>query len=184
MAVKGLAKSVVRRARRLPGYRRLRRTVLYRLRTSDTAREVVARVFTDSPAATPHVPQPFPYPGNLVAGLGVDLLPVWIISMVGVPPERIEPAVREVARYQVLFAHFRPVFLLDQPEFAATRQFRYPTELLVHRSEWDFPDTTWLQYASRRLSQITRHYNAAAVVEIPPEGVTDAIRMVLGGRRR
>jgi len=96
-----------------------------------------------------------------------------------VPAQNLDHVVQDVARYQLLYASFRPVFLLDQPEFAVTRRFNYPTEIVIQPDQWDFPDHTWAKYFTQRLGQIIRVYNVSMLVHIPPDGIDHAMRTVL-----
>jgi len=61
---------MVRRARRMPGYRPLRRQVLGRLRQSETARDIVTRIFAGPDVGRRVSPRPYPPEGNLLHGEG------------------------------------------------------------------------------------------------------------------
>lgn len=176
-----LLQSAVRKVRRVPGYRKIRRNVLKRLRNSDTARDIVTRVFSGERVRSGgRTPQRFPSAGDLLDGVGIDTLPVVLISLLDVPEERIMPAVREIARTQLLSAAFRPVFVMDRPRLDTTRAFGYAAELLIEPERWTFEDQSWQEYATNRLGDIIARYQATMSVTISPEGVTDGVRIALG----
>lgn len=179
MSARSLLTTVVRRARRVQGYRSVRRAVLGRLRGSDTARDIVTRVFAGSQTGPTRVPQRFPAAGTLLAGVGVDVLPVTLVSLLDVPAERIETVVREVATCQVLYAGFRPVFVMCCPVLEAPRAFGYPVELLIEPEAWDFPEQTWLEYAAARFTEIEIRYGADRTVCVPPDGLGRGARVAL-----
>ena len=174
-----LAKRLVRRARRLPGYRWLRRNAVGRIRRSETAREVVNRVFAGSGSGSRRIPRRFPHAGNLLDGLGVDQLPVAVISLIGVPNEKVGEVIDDIARLQILSASFRPVFVMDCPKLDSPRRYGYVAELLIAPSEWAFPDIRWSSYAAERLSDIVQRYEASIAVTVPPSGMTESVRLML-----
>ena len=66
--------------------------------------------------------------GRLLAGLGVEQLPVVLLSLVGLTDgtadnaaisKVVDAVIDEVAETQLLGAGFRPIFLLDTPAFTA-----------------------------------------------------------------
>lgn len=173
---------VVRRARRLPGYRRLRRGILIRLRTSETAKDIVSRVYSGADPRRKRLPQTYPNPGTLMGGLGAETLPVAVVSLLEVPAEKVDDIVADVARLQQMSAAFRPVFVLDSPRLDALRPYGYVGELLVSADDWSFTDVRWSDYATRRMSDIYRRYGAALSVTVPADGVNDAVRIMLQAR--
>lgn len=174
-----LVRQVVRRARQVPGYRTVRRRALAWVRDSDTARDVANRVFSGSQARSDRLPQRFPSAGNLLAGLGVDQLPVIMVVLAGVPQDRVGAVIDEVAQLQLLGAAFRPVFVLDSPQLAAPRRYGYPAELLVSQDSWDFADPTWEDYAAQRFADIRTHYRVEADVTVSGDGLTEVDRALL-----
>lgn len=171
------ARTVARHARRVPGYRKLRSEVLPRIRASRTAREVASRVFDFD--TKPDRSAVFLSAGNLLAGRGLDNLPVVIVSLVGVPRDRIAGVVEEVARIQVLTAGFRPVFVLETPELGAVRRYGYPVELLIEPSAWSVADQAWEEYACARLASVKRTYQASSLVAVPSSGLGVSGRLLL-----
>ncbi len=167
------ARAGMRRARRLPGYRTVRRQVLGRIQRSGTARELMGRVFEISAergSATPMI-RDFPPAGRLLAGRGVAELPVAVVSLVGVPAETVGEVVDEIARIQVLTAGFRPVFVLDGPQLGSPRRYGYVAEMIVPASEWSFPDQDWGGYAAARIASITQTYAAQLTMAVPATGL-------------
>lgn len=169
----------IRRARRLPGYRTVRTKVVDRVRDSDMARDVVTRVFAGSSGKGRGVPQRFPTAGNLLAGVGVDQLPVAMISLIGIDPDAIDDVVDDVARLQLLNASFRPVIVLDRPRLDATRRYGYATELLIGEHTWDPDQGEWQAYATRRLNDIVRRFHVAATLDVTSAGISPTQRMML-----
>ena len=118
-------------ARRMPGYRFVRRRAVPRIRRSAAARALVTRIFSvESRGSGP--PAIDVAPGRLLAGLGVERLPVILVSLIGfadgigeraVVSEVVDAVIDDVAEMQVLGAGFRPVFLLDTPAFTRARSY-------------------------------------------------------------
>lgn len=170
----------MRHMRRIPGYRYARRRMVPKIRRSTTARAVVHRLF-DMP-----VKQRTPLDvaaGNLIDGVGVERLPVVAVIMLGVPAERVDDAVREVAELQLLWAGFRPVVVMDTPKLGTARQFGYPAELLISREQWQDEAQSWDDYARGKLSSIFAAYRVGSAVTVGPDGLSDADRLVLTSLR-
>lgn len=164
-----------RYVRRLPGYRYARRAILPRIRQSHSARLLVKRVFdVDASQDTPLDVAP----GNVVGGVGAERLPVVVVLLFGVPAERVESIVDEIARLQLLTAGFRPVIVMEVPELGAARRYGYPTELLMSRDGWA-DEQPWDEYARQRLGRIITAYRSAATVAVGPDGLDDTARLIL-----
>jgi hypothetical protein len=80
-----------------------------------------------------------------LAGLGVERLPVILLSFVGIADnlgekatvdDVVDSAIEDVAEMQLLGAGFRPVFLLDTPAFTRARSYDYVVELVTPRAAW------------------------------------------------
>lgn len=160
------AQWVIRRARRVPGYTTVRSKVLTRVRESNTARDVVTRMFAGAAGKGRGVPTRFPTAGNLLAGVGIDQLPVALVSLVGCDPAKIDEAIDDVARLQLLHASFRPVIVLDHPRFDATRRYEFATELVIAREAWDPQQGVWRDYLATRIADIMHHYSITVAVEV------------------
>ncbi|MGC0250363.1 hypothetical protein [Pseudactinotalea sp. Z1748] len=143
------------------------------------ARDAVTRIFAGSSGRGRGVPQRFPKAGNLLAGVGVDQLPVAMFSLIGIDPEAIDDVIDDVARMQLLSASFRPVIVLDQPRLDATRRYGYATELIIGEHAWDPDQGNWQDYATRRLNDIVRRFHVAATLDVSGEGLTPIQRMLL-----
>jgi hypothetical protein len=141
-----------RLARRMPGYRWVRRRALPRIRQSAAARTLALRLFAiESRTSAQSVEAPLELPaGRLLAGLGTERLPVILVSLVGLTDalddkatvdELIDAVIDQVAEAQLLGAGFRPVLLLDTPSFSRARSCGYVVELITPRSVWQA--TTW-----------------------------------------
>lgn len=125
--------------------------------------DVARRVFAwDAP-----VPVMVLAAGRPLAGMdGTERLPIVVIDAIG-SGASLPHILREVAVLQGETRGFRPVLLLDQPEFAAVRAFGYPVELVIPEAEWDFAGE-WADYRARRLAMMLVRYAALSIV-----GVTD-----------
>jgi|SRR5690625_653163 len=169
----------VRRARRLPGYRRVRRSALQRLRRNALLKDLVSRIYSGNEAQKRWIPRTYPPPGNVLSGLGTENLPVAVVSLVSVPEERIDVIVDEIAALQLMSAAFRPLFLMDCGHFEAVRRYGYAAELLIPASQWQFSDMRWEDYAVKRVADLRRRYGATISVAVSAEGITDPIRFLL-----
>ena len=135
--------TAARLARRMPGYRWVRRRAVPRIRQSAAARTLAHRMFpSQSNGSGPPVDVA---PGKLLAGVGVEWLPVVLLSLVGLAEDAVDSTVSstvidavidEVAALQLLGAGFRPVFLLDTPAFSRARSYGYLAELVTAASSW------------------------------------------------
>jgi len=126
--------------------------------------------------------------GRLLAGLGIERLPVILLDLVGLADdlddrvasaELVDDVIDEVAELQLLGAGFRPVFLLDVPTFNRARSYGYVVELLTPRTAWseDLPD--WSEYVAARVASMTAFYGVSAVITVGPRGLGDVARGVL-----
>jgi len=167
-----------RLARRIPGYRHLRRRVVPAVRKNAAARALALRLFAAGPRQAGPTRSDVTA-GNLLGGIGVESLPVVVLLLLDTPPERIPSVVEEVAELQVLGAGFRPVFVLDSPTFAPVRRFGYVVELLVARSEW-IAEEPRSEYLRRRVRSVLDLYGAQALVTVGPEGLGEGGRAALG----
>lgn len=169
-----------RLAKRLPGYRYARRTLLPRLRENSTVRGLAKRVFELDAGDGRLVDVA---PGTLLGGVGVERLPVVAVIALGLRGDDLDDAVDEVARLQVLTAGFRPVFVLTEPDFGAARRFGYVVELLIGEDHWAPADGRWADYRDQRISTVVNRYRTAATVVLGSHGLDDSARMVLAALR-
>jgi hypothetical protein len=173
--------TVRRYARRLPGFRFLRRTVLPKIRRSPTVRQFARRVFDID------VGRPAPMDvsaGNLLGGVGTESLPVVLVVIVGTASDQVSDIVDEVARHQLLGAGFRPVIVMDSPNFGAIRSYGYPVEHVIDRHSWvSDSDASWMDYVSARLQLLFDTYRATASIGVGPAGLDTASRLILRSLR-
>jgi hypothetical protein len=118
-------------------------------------------------------------PGNLLGGVGTERLPVVVVIMLGVPADRVEAAVDEIAQLQLLTAGFRPVVVMDTPALGAARRYGFPTELLTSRDAWVDGHQSWDEYAQLRLGRIIATYRSACTVTVGADGLDDVGRLIL-----
>jgi hypothetical protein len=127
-------------------------------------------------------------PGKLLAGVGVEQLPVVLLSLVGLAEDAadhtvsskvIDAVIDEVAALQLLGAGFRPVFLLDTPAFSRARSYGYLAELVTAASSWAGDPAEWPEYIGARVTSMTRAYGVSAVVTIGPHGLDPVTRGLL-----
>ena len=172
-------------ARRVPGYRFLRRRAVPRIRRSAAARALATRIFPMEPRGSE--PAVDVAAGRLLAGLGVERLPVILVSLVGFADggeraavsEVVDAVIDDVAEMQVLGAGFRPVFLLDTPAFSRARNYGYLAELVTPRTAWQGEPAEWPEYVGARLASMATAYGVSGVIAIGPDGLDDVGRGVL-----
>jgi hypothetical protein len=188
--------TAARLARRMPGYRWVRRRAVPRIRQSATARALAHRMFPSQPNGSgpngsgPNGSGP-PVdvaPGKLLAGVGVEQLPVVLLSLVGLAEgtaenpavgKLIDAVIDEVAGLQLLGAGFRPVFLLDTPAFSQARCYGYPVELVTPAPAWSGDPADWPGYIGARVASMMRTYGISAVVTVGPHGLDEVGRGML-----
>jgi hypothetical protein len=178
--------AAARLARRMPGYRWVRRRAVPRIRQSAAAKALAHRMFpSQSNGSGPPLDVA---PGRLLAGVGVEQLPVVLVSLVGladdlaenaVPGKVIDAVIDEVAELQLLGAGFRPVFLLDTPAFSRARSYGYPVELITGAAAWWGEPADWPEYLGARIASMMRVYGISAVVTVGPHGLDDVARGLL-----
>jgi hypothetical protein len=158
-----------------------------RIRKSAAARALAHRIFPSRSVESSPIPAEVA-PGKLLAGIGVEQLPVVLISLVGLAdrlPENgttgkiIDAVIDEVAELQLLGAGFRPVFLLDIPAFSRARSYGYAAELVTPASAWLRGSADWPQYIAARIASMMRSYGISAVVTAGPHGLDDVARGAL-----
>jgi hypothetical protein len=178
--------TAARLARRMPGYRWVRRRAVPRIRQSATARALAHRMFPSQ--ANGSGPPADVAPGRLLAGVGVEQLPVVLVSLVGladdlaenaVPGKVIDAVIDEVAELQLLGAGFRPVFLLDTPAFSRVRSYGYAVELVTAAATWSGEPADWPEYIGARVASMMRTYGVSAVVTVGPGGLDNPARGLL-----
>jgi len=158
-----LAAALARRARSLPGQRTLGRLAL-RLRTSSGVRKVVSRAFDFDDSGIGGTV--FLRAGHVIGGVGLDSLPVILVSLVDAPAEDVPELVDALAQEQLLTGGFRPVVVLDTDGFATVRQYGYPVDHVVARADWPGNDSSWQTYLTRRFQHMRRDYSAAGFVDL------------------
>lgn len=179
-------RAAARFTRRLPGYRFLRRRAVPRIRQSAAARALAQRIFpTESDGSGPPADVAA---GRLLAGLGIERLPVILLNLVGLADdlgdrvaigELVDEVVDDVAELQLLGAGFRPVFLLDVPAFNRARSYGYAVELVTPRTAWSAERPDWSEYVAARVTSMTALYGVSAVITVGPDGLGDVARGVL-----
>ena len=178
--------TAARLARRMPGYRWVRRRAVPRIQRSPAARAIAHRILPSQPPGSG--PPADVAPGRLLAGVGVDQLPVILVNLLGLPGRTadsvamskiIDSVVEEVAEMQLLGAGFRPVFLLDTPAFGRARSYGYPVELVTPCAAWSGEPVDWPEYIGARVASMMRTYGISAVVTVGPDGLDDVGRGLL-----
>lgn len=175
------ARAGMRQARRLRAYRTVRRQVLGRIQRSGTARELMHRVFEIAavPGFNTRIIPDCPPPGRLLTGRGAEILPVAVISLLGVPGGAVDDIVDDIARLQVVTAGFRPIFVLDGPYLGSPRRYGYVAEMVVSAADWSFADQDWEEYAAARMAAITATYGAQLTLAVPVTGLDLGATVVL-----
>jgi hypothetical protein len=98
-------------------------------------------------------------------------LPVTLVVLLGADEEIAIQVGRTVAELQVRVGGFKPVFLVDQPVWAALRRFGYVVDHLVPQAEWErWPASgAWSDYLMHRLRDCRRDYGARTTVVLPAD---------------
>lgn len=179
---KSLPYRALRRARRSPGFQRMSGRILDKIRSSEEARELANRIFagTASPAGNSGFRR-HPPVGNLLGGIGLDNLPVAMISLLSTAEEHFDEVVDEIARLQVLTAAFRPIFVMTKPRLDAPRRYGWATELLLDPADWNQPGESWAEYAATRIADAVAIHQPAVMINIPDGGVDDLVRPIFYG---
>jgi hypothetical protein len=185
-----LLHKVARLTRRLPGYRTVRRRAVPWIRKSATARALAYRLFAmESRRSAALVEPPLELSaGRLLGGAGAELLPVILLSLVGLADgngrnrpigDVVAGVIDDVAEMQLLGAGFRPVFLLDTAAFSRARSYGYVAELVTPRSAWSAESADWSEYIGARIASMRTNFGVSAVITIAPDGLDDVARGVL-----
>lgn len=152
--------SLARWARRTPGYRLALEEVLPRVRSNAVLSDLAWRVFAPRHGAG-QVDVPL-HAGRHVAGADVSRLPVVGIVATDLGEAQALALIDAVADLQAELASFRPLFVLDQPVFAAARAHGYVLELVVPRAAFATgahgDPQGWEGYLARRLGSLIDHY--------------------------
>jgi hypothetical protein len=174
----------------MPGYHWVRRRAVPRIRRSGTARALAYRlVAAESRGLAGHVEAPLELAaGRLLAGIGIERLPVIVLSLVGLADEVadsdalgeiVDAVIDEVAELQLLGAGFRPIFLLDTPAFGRARSYGYLVELVTSRTAWCGEAADWQEYIAARVASMAMNYQIAALITIGARGLDDVARATL-----
>ena len=177
-------------ARRMPGYRWVRRRAVPRVRQSATARALAYRLFAvESRRSAAPVEAPLELAaGRFIAGVGIERLPVILLSLLGLADgiddnaatsEVVDAVIDDVAEMQLLGAGFRPVFLLDTPAFSRARSYGYVVELVTSRTAWSGETADWSEYVAARVASMMTTYGVSAMITVGPDGLDDVVRGVL-----
>ena len=178
--------AAARLARRVPGYRWVRRRTVPRIRQSAVAQALVHRIFPSQSNGSQPLAEVAP--GRLLAGIGIDQLPVVLLSLLGqadgaadnpMTGQIIDAVIDEVAELQLLGAGFRPVFLLDTPAFGRARSYGYLVEFVTPAATWFGESTGWPDYIAARVASMAKAYGISAVVTVGRDGLDVVARGVL-----
>jgi hypothetical protein len=179
--------TAARLARRMPGYRWVRRRAVPRIRRSAAARAVAHRLFPVRSSGGSGPPADVAA-GRLLAGMGVEQLPVILFSLIGLTDGTAENAavskvvdavIDEVAETQLLGAGFRPVFLLDTPAFGRVRSYGYAVELVMPAAGWVGGGVEWSDYVGARVGSVRAAYGVSVVIGVGGGGLDGVARGVL-----
>lgn len=123
----------------------------------------------------PHGPV-LPVPSGSVLPAGqTKALPVAMLILLG-PDSPLEEWVERVAQAQAESAGFRPLFVVDNDQFAVFRRYGYLFEYLVPEHDWaplgDPAD--WSGYVHSRLQRLVELYQPSTVVVLPSDSVAAA----------
>lgn len=111
--------------------------------------------------------------GRLLARDGTEGLPVIAFDMTRMEEERISGVVESIAAHQLITGAFKPLCIIDQPDFGPVRAYGYLTELLISPREWSEDQGSRADYVRRRLDSIVSTYGCSAVIRPSAEGLGD-----------
>ncbi len=184
-----LLHKVARLARRMPGYRTVRRRAVPWIRKSATARALAYRLFAMESRRSAALVEPPPElsAGRLLGGAGTERLPVILLSLVGPDGDGrnrpigdvVDEVIDDVAEMQLLGAAFRPVFLLDTPAFSRARSYGYVAEIVIPRAAWSAESEDWSEYIGARIASMRTNFGVSAVITVAPDGLDDVTRGAL-----
>lgn len=161
-------------ARRIPGYPRLRRLLVPRVRESDVLRRVAERLWL-APQRTADGRGSHITAGNLLGGVGLAALPVLLVDVRRLDGSELGQVLDEIAEIQLLTAGFRPVIIQSHADFSAARRYGYPVELMKvldpNDSSVDVPGPTW--------ESLMRAYGSALFLEVSTTELTQSQRRIL-----
>jgi hypothetical protein len=112
-------------------------------------------------------------PGDLLSGHGAQLLPVIAFDLTGMAEPDLHSAVESIAAHQLITGSFKPVFLIDRPEFGPMRTYGYLAELLIAPDEWRGDPSSRSAYVRRRLDSILQAYACAELVRVSGDGLSE-----------
>lgn len=149
---------IARWVRAVPGYRVVQENLLPRIRRNQVLTDVVWRVFSPGEGVG-HVDAPM-HPGH-VTGPDASRLPVVLVLATGLGTPEVEQLLAQVADLQRRHPSFRPLLVLDRPDFAAAREHGYVVELVLSPDAWasgSYGEGAYEDYLGRRLAALTEHY--------------------------
>lgn len=175
-----LARTALRTARSLPGYRTSRTGVQQAVRRSPTARRALLRLAgfggltleSDGEDLGQEVQTGYPAVGLVLQGRVREPLPTVLVHLLEVPDERVAEVVHDVAVWQLLTAAFRPVFLVRQAGLAPVRAYGYVAELAAEADAWGMSPERWRSWVQTRIGSMTAHYHASGLLEVGPAGLS------------
>lgn len=160
---------LARLARRVPGYPMVRRALLPRVRESTILRSIarklwVTEVLPDGRGADLTA-------GNLLAGIGLDSLPVAIFDLSDVAVDSIGAVVDDIATLQLLTAGFRPVLVLPTADFGYPRKYGFPAELM--------PSSAGPSDSVQFWQGVRRAYGTTILFDVGADGLSKAQKAFL-----
>jgi hypothetical protein len=114
-------------------------------------------------------------PGRHLTAAEARELPIIIIVAEGLGDGGAEKLAGEIEKIQLSTRSFRPLFVIDNADFAPFRQRGYVVERVMPAAELDAvnPGDDHGEYVRSRVAAISRSYRAASVVPIPATGPDD-----------
>lgn len=161
---------MARLARRIPGYPIARRILIPWIRRNTVISAIAHRLWVTEVTADGRGADLTA--GNLLAGVGLQVLPVVMFVLADLPEAQLASVVDEIAGIQLLTSGFRPVLVLGRPDFEAARKYGYAAELMLPAADGQ---TDQVRYWER-----LRHaYGTALVCEVTEGGLTPTQRAFL-----
>lgn len=154
------------------GYRALRRRLVTRLNSSHVGARVINTLKRRSAQPTAGGPLGI-RPGRTLTGRAARTLPVVVIVATQLGPGDADRIARRVEHAQMMTGSFRPLFVIDNADFAPFRSRGFVVERVMRAEELASfnPDDSHAEYVFSRVRAIARDYGASSVVPLTPDAL-------------
>lgn len=112
--------------------------------------------------------------GRLLTPEQAKHLPVAMLVLLGAG-DRVDEWVERVAQAQAESAGFRPLFVVDTPDFTRLRHYAYLFEYVMPYADWATLEepADWPRYVQGRLDRLVYRYRPSTVLVLPNSPLDD-----------